>query len=125
MLASVASNADILLSTASIGNNVSTPTSINGFAFSPTTVRGAVAEFVIYRVSTGVGAEERVETGTLHITYKSTAATFEMVQTGAGSSGVTLTITTGGQIQYVSDSMLTTYTAASSVIRFRARTLPQ
>ena len=126
VLANVAGEGDILQTSASLSNNIAALTSINGFAFDPAVVRGAVAEFSIYRVTleTSLGAadgQERVETGVLYIGSKSSAGSFEMSQAGSGGSGVTLSITSAGQIQYTSDSM--TGINHSGVIKFRARAL--
>lgn len=120
VLENVAGQGDILVSSATIANNTTSATNIPGFSFDSTVVRGAICEFSIYR---STDSDEVVEVGTLHVAYKSTAGTWEIAQTGVGSSGVVLTITSSGQMQYVSDNMAGA--SYSGIIKFRGRALTQ
>lgn len=110
---------DVLTAYAPINNNQISATPVLGLVFDPITVRGAVLEFTIYRVTTGTGAQEKVEAGTAYITYKSVAGTFDLTVVGSAGSGVTLSIDSFGQIKYVSDSM--TGSSYTGKITFRAR----
>lgn len=116
----IVSAGDVLTAYAPINNNQSSAASVLGLAFDPLTVRGAILEFTIYRSTTGVGAQEKVEAGTAYITYKSIAGTFDLTVVGSSGSGVTLSIDSLGQMKYVSDNM-TPSTGYSGKITFRAR----
>lgn len=109
---------DIISSSALINNGASA-TPITDLFFDPTLVRGIIIEFTIYRVTTGAGAQEKVETGTAYISYKPVAATFDFSVVGSSGSGVTLSIDNTGQVKYTSDSM--TGSSYSGKINFRAR----
>lgn len=91
---------DILTTSFTIENNKAVATTVTGLAFDTSTVRGAVIRYSIYRSSTT--PTELSETGTMYLAYKSTANTWEVSQVCVGSSGVTFTITTAGQVQYIS-----------------------
>lgn len=105
--------------TFSIANNTG-PSNVTGLVFSGASVRSAFIDYYIYRNTTGGGATERSEAGTLVCTYKTVAASWEIAQQQVGDAGVALTITSSGQIQYTSDNQ--TGTPATSKMVFRART---
>lgn len=122
VLADVVGTGDILTTTATVANNISSATNVAGLSFDPTLVRASIVEYSIYRVTTGSGATEAVEVGTMYLTYKSTANVWDLAIVGATGAGVTFSITTAGQIQYVS----TNFTGLSYVgtMKFRARAFP-
>lgn len=120
-LGNVAGANDILQTSATIANNISSPTNITGFSFDPLAVRGAICEYSVYRVTTGGGATELVETGTIYLSYKSTASTWDIVVVGGAGAGVTFSITNGGQVQYTSTNI--SGSSYSGTIKFRARSL--
>lgn len=94
---------DILTTSFTIANNVSSAANVTGLNFDPSVVRGAIVDYSIYRSSSN--PNELSETGTMYLAYKSTAATWELAQTYGGSSGVTFTITNGGQVKYTSSEI--------------------
>jgi len=127
---------DIVETSAAINNNVTTPTNVTALTFNSTSVRGAIVDYSIYRVTTGGSAQESVEIGTMYLSYRpgATAGTkWGIVIVGGGSSsiagntlaGVTFSMKTddSGQLQYVSTSM--TGLNYSGIIKFRARALTQ
>lgn len=120
VLGTVSGPGDIVLTSAPIANNVSSPASVSNLAFSSATVRGAIVEYDVYRTST---LQELVECGTMYITYKSTAAEFGITTVGSDSSGVSFTINNSGQVLYTSSNM--TGTSYSGTMKFRARAIPQ
>lgn len=94
---------DITNTSFTISNNITSVTNVTGLAFDPTVVRSAVVRYSIYRSSNT--PNELSECGQLLVTYKSTASTWELSQVNVGSSGVTFSITNGGQIQYISSDI--------------------
>jgi hypothetical protein len=120
VLGNVSGQGDILQSSAIINNNISSATNVTGFFLDPSVLRGAVCEVSIYR---STSTEEAVEVLSIFAGYKSVAGTWEFVQIGGGSSGVTLTITNAGQVQYVSSNM--SGTSYTGTVKFRARALTQ
>lgn len=118
VLANITGVGDIQQTAAVILNNQVGAVNVVGLNFDPTTVRGAVIEFSIYRTSS---LEEKVEVGTIYAGHKSTTNTWDFVVVGSAGSGVTLSITTAGQVQYLSDNM--TGTGYSGTMKFRARSL--
>ena len=107
-----------------IANNQSSAANVTGLLFSSASVRSAIIEYQIRRVSTSTGAVERVSSGRGTATYNTlaTAWTYTPLGEGGDASGVTLDITSGGQVQYTSDNMAGTYDAVNSLITFTART---
>jgi hypothetical protein len=105
-----------------IVNNQAAPANVTGLAVSGATYRSFVVEYFIYRNTTGGGATELAESGVLVGVFKTVASTWEMQQAPVvGDSGVDLTITAAGQVQYVSSNI--TGTPASSLMKFKATTL--
>lgn len=94
---------------------------ISGLFFDPVVVRGAIVEYATYRVTTGGGAMEKAEIGTMYLIYKSTAATWDFARVGAGGPDLDFDITTAGQVRYKSTPL--TGTGYSGTIKFRARAL--
>jgi hypothetical protein len=121
VLAGVLGPGDILPTLATINNNQVSPADVVGAVFDPVVVRGAVLEFNIYRVTSGGGATEKTESGTVYLSYKPTAGVWDMAVVGGAGSGVILSITNLGQLQYTSDSM--SGSGYTGTIRFRARAL--
>ena len=93
---------DILQTSVTIANNTASATNLAAFTFDPGTVRGAEITYAIYR---NTSASELAEFGKIYLVFKTVAGTWDLSQTFAGSSGVTLTITSLGQMQYTSTNM--------------------
>lgn len=90
---------DILTTSFNVANNQSSATNVTGLSFDTSTVRSAIIQYSLYRTSS---TTEMSEVGHMYVTYKTTAGTWELAQSYAGSSGVTFSITNGGQVQYTS-----------------------
>jgi hypothetical protein len=123
VLQSLAGTGDILQTPANINNNQIVATSIPGLSFDPTQVRAAIVEYSVYRVTTGVGATELVESGTMYPAYKSVAAVWDMPIVGGQGAGVQFSILPSGQIMYTSSNM--SGSNYSGLIKFRARAFTQ
>lgn len=103
-LTSVIGPYDIAETIATIANNQVAPASVIGLAFNPVTVRGAVVDYTIYRVTTSSGATEQGETGTMYITYLNNANTWNIAVAGGGTAGVSFTMNPAGQVLYTSSN---------------------
>lgn len=123
-LADVANNVqgdgDILTTSFNVANNQSSASNVNGLSFNTSLVRSAIIQYSIYRTST---TTEMSESGHIYVTYKSTAGTWEIAQSYAGSSGVTFTVTNAGQIQYISTNF--SGTSYSGKMKFNAKAFLQ
>jgi hypothetical protein len=107
---------DILPTSATLANNQATPADIPGLSFNTADVLSAIVTFIVEREATST----EVESGEFEINFDGTD--WKSVQTGIGDTGVILSITAAGQVQYTSTD-LTGH--ISSSIRFRAKTLDQ
>lgn len=123
-LVNVANNStgtgDILTTSFNIANNQSAAANVTGLSFDTGTVRSAIIQYSLYRTS---NVSESSEGGFIYVTYKSTAGTWELAQSYAGTSGVTFTITNGGQVQYTSSDIGAT--AYSGKMKFQAKAFLQ
>lgn len=108
-----------------LNNNQLTPADITGLDFDATATLSATVTYLIYRNTTGAGATELVESGKLYPIYKSGSSVWTMTRAADNSDndpvGVTLTITSTGQVQYISTNI--TGTPDESYISFRASTI--
>jgi len=111
----VGSAGDIEETSFAVANNQVAAASITGFAFSNTTVRSFSA-LVSVEIDATLGLFE-----TFELVGINKAGSFDMTISAVGDeSGVTLSITTGGQVRYTSAN----YSGfVSGLIRFRATTL--
>lgn len=105
---------DILESAFIMANNVSTPTNVTGFLFANAVVR-SFETLVSIEID---ASDDLFEVFTLRGIQKSSSWVMSSTATG-DSSGVTLSITSTGQIQYVSDNYVG---YVSGKIKFRAIT---
>jgi hypothetical protein len=116
---------DILATTATINDNVSVVTDINGLNFDPTLVRSTNVTYNIYRVSIDTPSGNS-EDGTLFINYDNNAAPgskWTLSQRTNGNSGVAFSILDNGQVQYISTEIDTGSGGYSGTINFSARSL--
>jgi len=110
---------DILETSFSISNNVSSLTTISQLAFNTLTVRSAEIDFSVYRKT---DTQEVSESGTITVTYKSIAGSWTLtVLSGGDDTGVEFNITDAGQFQYTSSDL--TGTSYVGILKFRAKTL--
>jgi len=111
------------LTSFTVVNNQASAANVTGLLFNGTTVKMAIVDYRVRRNTTGAGATERVQGGSMVALYASTAGTWSLTpgpQAG-DDAGVTFTITAGGQVQYISDSQ--TGTADESVLKYTVRSL--
>lgn len=104
--------ADILETSATILNNMSTYQDIPDFSFDTSTVRGFTVTGTITRTTDSVKVYEFFIINGLR-----TDSNWELQKEGFGNSGVTLDITASGQVQYKSTSI--SGTNYSGLIKFR------
>jgi hypothetical protein len=105
-----------------VANNQSSPANVTGFLVDPTLYRSFLAEYSIYRKTTGAGATELAEKGIIQAVFSTVAGTWEMtVGPAVGSAGVTFTITNAGQVKYTSTNI--TGTPATSKLTFKVSTM--
>ncbi len=100
------------------------PANIEGLSFDSGDFSQVIVDYLIQRITTGTNPVEKIESGTFHLVYRPTSETWVMVQVGSpgpDTSGVTLTVTTDGQAQYI--STLVDGSPSISRIVYRARTL--
>jgi hypothetical protein len=112
VLNSVNGPADILESSATINNNVTSPSDIPGFVFNPSIVRSFAVRGNVYRNVSGVEySEEFLLTGL----YQGTSG-WVLAQQGMGDAGIEFSITSLGQVQYISTNLVGTH---SGLIKYR------
>lgn len=107
-----------------LANNQASAANIEELSFNYQKNSQAIVEYLIQRVTTGGGATQLIESGIFLLVYKPTSNTWSKVSVGTpgpDASGVTLTVTSAGQVQYVSTNI--TGTASISKIVYRARTM--
>lgn len=102
LLTSLQGSFDVVTTAFGIVNNQATPANVTGLSFNTSQVRSAIISYSAYR---STNSSELSEAGQVYATYKSAAGTWEIAQASVGSSGITLTITSSGQFQYVSTNM--------------------
>lgn len=111
---------DILTTSFTIANNVSSVLDVTSLSFDTSTVRAAIINYSIYRSTT---TNEESEAGIMMATYKSSVGTWQLAQTYSGISGIIFTITNAGQIQYVSSNL--TGSSYSGKLKFNAKAFVQ
>jgi predicted acyltransferase (DUF342 family) len=113
----VTGSVDLAPGTATINNNQVAPANVSGLSFDPSTTRGVVIDYSIYRYHTSPTTEV-ASTGTIRLIYKDVAATWAIDETYVGDIvGVTFTITPAGQIQYTSTNLGGTLN--TSIMKYR------
>ncbi len=104
---------------ASILNNQSSAVNVTDLVFDNSVVRAAIVHYYIYRKH---DATEIMEAGTLTLRYVNSAWTFSQEFQG-DDTGVVLSITAGGQFQYISDDRVGS--PYVGVMKYRAFALPR
>ena len=114
---SVTSPGDILPTTYNLANNITSPVVVTGLQFNIATVLGATVTYSIYRATT---SQEASEHGTISLTYKPTANTFDLAQNYNGQANTEFTIDTTGRFLVTTNNM----TGGSYVgtLKFSAKT---
>lgn len=125
VLGTLVAPGDILQTTSSLANNVSSLTNVSGLLFDPAIVRAVNVTYNIYRIS-DTNPSGNIENGVIYLNYDNNASAgnkWLLSQQINGNSGVTFNITDLGQVQYKStDIGSTNY---SGIMVFGARTLNQ
>ena len=111
---------DILLVSAAIANNQTTPANIPGFSFTTSEVQAIDCDFFVAR-STVSPAQSLTESGKITGNYNGTAWSISIVSTG--DAEVNFSITPSGQIQYTSNDLAGSGYVGE--IRFRAKVINQ
>lgn len=109
---------DIILSQASINNNISIPTTIANLEFDSSLIFGAILEFTIRRSNNSLTMTEQ---GVIELAYSNGVWYMDRSQLGT-DTGVTFSITNGGLFQYMSSAIGATNYAGT--MTFRVRSFP-
>jgi len=111
------------LTSFTIANTQAAAANVTGLLFAGASVKAAFIDYRIRRYSTGGSGEERVEVGQLIAQYKANAATWTLTQMASAGddAGVVFSITSGGQVQYTSDTL--PGTPSESLMKFTAKTM--
>jgi len=120
VLGTLVGTGDILETVANIANNQTVPADVVGLSFDPTTVRGSITQYSVYRVTS---TNEVVEVGQMYLSYKSVAQTWDLAIVNGQNANIVFTITPAGQIQYTTDNM--PGTGYSGQMKFVAKALSQ
>lgn len=111
LLATLSNASDINTTSFTVANNTSSATNVTGLSFSTTTVRSAIIQYNVYRNSSNF------EAGEMHVIYDGSDWDISIYKTG--DAGVNFSITSAGQVQYVSSN------AAAGTMKFSAKTFTQ
>jgi hypothetical protein len=125
VLASVVSTTDILQTSFTIANNVSSATNITTMTFDTALVRAANISYSIYR-KTDSATSGNVESGVIYLTYDNGASSgnkWLLGQQKNGESSVVFSITDAGQVQYTSSNLAGANYVGT--LKFTAKTLAQ
>jgi len=93
---------DILLTTANIANNISSPTNIPGFSFSTAEVKAINCQYLVTRTTT-IPNVVLTEVGYIEGWFDGTNWGISIRTTG--DAGILLSITPAGQMQYTSSNL--------------------
>lgn len=107
-----------------IPNNIASAADVESLKVNARSVSQAIVEFLVQRVTVGVGATEVIESGSFMLTYNPTSADWQYTPVLINlpdDSGVDFTVTTDGQVQYTSSNI--TGTGSISRVVWRMRTL--
>lgn len=86
-----------------IDNNQASPLSVTGLVFDKATIKAVQFDFEIYR-QTASGSV--MESGTCFLSHRTATDTWELsFDSKFDDSGVTLSVTSAGQVQYISDNL--------------------
>lgn len=117
-LKSVQGPNDILLTTANLGNDVSTQQVIPGLSFNTGQVQHVNVEFLITRIFDS-GASTVVESGKIYGNYDGSDFRISVESTG-DDTGVEIDVNSSGQFVYTSSNLAD---HQSSIINFKASTI--
>ena len=117
-IASLSGSGTVYESRITIPATQATATVIPNLAFSKNIVGSAEINYRIFRKTDSIQA---AETGMISVMYNSSTATWDLSQliTVGGSSLVTFSIDSSGQIFYIASTLTGAYDAPSSYMRFK------
>lgn len=126
VLSSLLGPDDILETTFSVNNNVSSAADVTALTFSTGSVRSAIVEYSVYRVSDS-NLSGNAESGIMNMVYDNSASPGSqwslVISNISGNAGVQFSITDAGQVQYTStDIGSVNY---NGTMKFKARALAQ
>lgn len=110
---------DILITSATLANNQTTPADIPGLVFNTGQVQSVEVDFLLERVF-DAGSTTETESGKILGAYDGTE--FSISVESVGNVGIDITVTNAGQFQYTSDDKAN---HVSTTIRFKGRTIDQ
>lgn len=113
---------DILETSFNIANNQTTAADVTGLIFNAGSVRSAVVEYSVFRIS-DANPSGNTETGEMHIVYDNNAGFSLGIGGVIGNSGCNFSITGAGQVQYTSTDI--DNLNYIGVMKFKARALQQ
>lgn len=105
-------------------NNQAAPADIDGLKVNSRAVSFATFDYLVQRVTTGVGATELIESGTINLTYRPTDEDWDrsvVIGELPDDAGIEFTVTADGQVQYTTSNI--TGTASISRVIWRMRTM--
>lgn len=112
---------DILLSTANLVNNQTTPAALGNLTFNTGQVLGIQVDFFIRRTyNPGSGEITVTENGIMLANYDGT--NWKMSVESVGDTGIDLVISAAGVVQYTSTNLSG---HISSIIRYKAKTIDE
>lgn len=112
---------DVLLSTANLVNNQTTPAALGNLTFNTGQVLGIQVDFFIRRTyNPGSGEITITENGIMLANYDGT--NWKMSVESVGDTGVDLVISAAGVVQYTSTNLVG---HISSIIRYKAKTIDE
>lgn len=109
---------DITFASVTIANNQAIAANINSLQFDGSQVRGADVYYTIYRTSSTI-TTPKAEKGHMQISFD--GASWSLVRSATEDTGVDITITNGGQLQYTSTNVGAT--SYSGKMSFYAKSL--
>lgn len=89
-----------------LANNQGSPADITGLLFSSATLRGALIDYDVSRKTDTASSEVR-SVGRVAAIYRQESSSWELTipEDNGDDTGITLSITSGGQVQYVSTNI--------------------
>ena len=105
-------------------NNQASAADVVGLQLNGAKTSTAIIEYIIQRITTSTGATELVEAGVKQAVFKPVSNSWSLLTIGTpgpSASGVTLSITSLGQVQYTSSNI--TGTALISKFTYRVRSM--
>lgn len=114
-LGDLISEDDVLQTSFTLQNNITSYTNVAGLVFNTASARGGKVHYTAYRTT---DSNEIAEEGTISIVYKNGDALWLLSRDFTGDAGLDFDITNAGQIQYKTSNL--SGSNYSGTLRFRA-----